>query len=90
MKAGKVVRKQEKDVQKTMLTLKIFSAKTNIFVNKLNGKIGAESVALQFGNRKRMFKINVNSENILPKTNIFVHKLNGKIGVENPLNFTYT
>ena len=45
MKAGKVVRKQEKDVQKTMLTLKIFSAKTNIFVNKLNGKIGAESVA---------------------------------------------
>ena len=44
----------------------------------------------QFGNRKRMFKINVNSENILPKTNIFVHKLNGKIGVENPLNFTYT
>ena len=45
MKAGKVVRKQEKDVQKTMLALKIFSAKTNIFVNKLNGKIGAESVA---------------------------------------------
>ena len=45
MKAGKVVRKQEKNVQKTMLALKIYSAKTNIFVNKLNGKIGAESVA---------------------------------------------
>ena len=34
-----------KGCSKTMLLLKIFSAKTNIFVNKLSGKIGAESVA---------------------------------------------
>ena len=37
--------KNRKKVFKTMLPLKIFSAKTNRFVHKLNGKIGVENVA---------------------------------------------
>ena len=35
----------EKGCSKTMLPLKIVSAKTNRFVHKLNGKIGVENVA---------------------------------------------